>query len=151
MSLTNHVSCTAVASYCASCYTINKAGAVQSAIFFFLQTFLKNWQNHCPKYHGCICCSLAQLSSVSQKQTFYVEPNAPNIVIINHQAQMTSVDIWTSFRWSWPPTEQTRWILPCYVLVVWTERLSSPCLTAGRNVLFSLPSPVKWTFLRRST
>lgn len=71
-----------------------------------------------------------------------------------HHAHMTPIDIWTPpppLRWSWPPTEQIRWTLPCYVLVVWTERLSSPCLTAGRNVSFSPPSPVKWTSLRRST
>lgn len=66
-------------------------------------------------------------------------------------AHTPPVNIWTSLRWSWPPTEPTRWTQPCCVPVVWTERLSSPCLTAGRNVSFSPPSPVKWTSLRRWT
>lgn len=70
---------------------------------------------------------------------------------VYYNAHMTLFAIWTLLRWSWPLTGQTHWTLPCYVLVVWTERLSSPCLTADRNVSFSPPSPVKWISLRRLT
>lgn len=74
-----------------------------------------------------------------------------DLLTIYHHAHMISHDIWTPLRWSWPQTEQTLWTRPCYVLVVWTERLSSPCPTAGRNVSFSPLSPVKWISLRRWT
>lgn len=100
---------------------------------------------HCPRYRGCIQSKLANIMC-GTKCTPY-----RSMFTVYHHAHMTPVDIWTPPRWSWPPTEQTRWTLPCYVLVVWTERLSSPFPTAGRNVSFSPPSPVKWTSLRRST